>query len=130
MASSAWLSFSSSILPSPLQQNPMNNPAVFTPTKLSILCAFAAPARRKIAAAPPSTAVPKKRHWKEGEFPGISETALTGTNRKAPLKNVKKKLDRKSSAKAWVNTVTEALAERVSKKQWREALEVSECEIS
>lgn len=125
MAPSACLSFSSSLLPSPLQQNLINIPSIFKPAKLSIFCAFAAPAGKNIAA-PTSPVGPRKRHWKEGEFPGISETALTGTNRKAPLKNVKKKLDRKNSAKAWVNSVTEALADRISKKQWREALEVGQ----
>ncbi|KAK4796914.1 hypothetical protein SAY86_029240 [Trapa natans] len=125
MAPSACVSFSSSLLPSPFQQNAISTPSIFRPTKLSMFCAFAAPARKKIAA-PPSPIGPRKRHWKEGEFPGISETALIGTNRKAPMKNMKKKLDRKNSAKAWVNTVTEELADRISKKQWREALEVFE----
>ncbi|OWM63251.1 pentatricopeptide repeat-containing protein At3g06430, chloroplastic [Punica granatum] len=125
MASSACLSFSSPLHPSPLNHHPNSASAVFTPTRPPILCAFAAPVRKKVAA-PPSPTGPKRRHWKEGEFPGISETSVPGTSRKAPLKNVKKKLDRKSSAKAWVNTVTEALADRISKKQWQEALEVFE----
>ncbi|KAK6913618.1 Pentatricopeptide repeat [Dillenia turbinata] len=66
---------------------------------------------------------PKKRHWKQGEFPGILE--VSGP-KNTPIKNVKKKLDRKANAKAWVNTVTEALSDLILKKQWLEALEVFE----
>lgn len=63
----------------------------------------------------------KKRLWKEGEFPGISEP----TNpRRTPIKNVKKKLDRRSKANGWVNTVTETLSDCIAKKQWLQALEV------
>lgn len=46
--------------------------------------------------------------------------------RKTQIKNVKKKLDRKAKAKAWVNTVTEALSDLILKKQWLRALEVFE----
>nr|POE69404.1 pentatricopeptide repeat-containing protein, chloroplastic [Quercus suber] len=71
--------------------------------------------------------VAKKKHWKQGEFPGFSETSVYGTSkRKTPLKNVKKKLDRKNNAKAWANTVTETLSELIQKKQWLQALQVFE----
>lgn len=75
--------------------------------------------RAAVKAAPP----PKKRHWKEGEFPGVSEAGVSKPPR-TPIKNVKKKVDDRAAAKAWVSTVTEALAEKMQKKQWQEALEV------
>ena len=68
-----------------------------------------------------SSAVGKKRLWKQGEFPG---TSAEGRSRKTPIKNIKKKLDRKNDAKAWANTVAEALSDLVLKKQWLQALEV------
>ncbi|KAL5994445.1 hypothetical protein ACLOJK_024495 [Asimina triloba] len=67
----------------------------------------------------------KKRYWKEGEFPGISETFLPRSPR-PPIKNLKKKMAKKDAAKAWVSTITETLAEKIQKKQWEEALEVFE----
>ncbi|KAM1742101.1 hypothetical protein ACFX12_012136 [Malus domestica] len=66
----------------------------------------------------------RKKHWKQGEFPGVSETSIPAIYIKPPLKNVKKKLDGKNNAKAWVNTVTEALSDAIDKKQWLQALEV------
>lgn len=45
-------------------------------------------------------------------------------NKKTPIKNIKKKMDRKNEAKAWANTVTEALSDCIDKKQWLQALEV------
>ncbi|KAF3610218.1 hypothetical protein DY000_02051311 [Brassica cretica] len=70
-----------------------------------------------------ATAATKKRLWKEGEFPGITEPANT---RRAPMKNVKKKLDRRSKANGWACTVTETLSDLIAKKQWLQALEVFE----
>ncbi|WOL15768.1 hypothetical protein Cni_G24549 [Canna indica] len=67
---------------------------------------------------------PKKRHWKEGEFPGVSESAASSRRPRTPIKNIKKKIDDRAAAKAWACTVTEALSDRIHKKQWREALEV------
>lgn len=66
----------------------------------------------------------KKKHWKEGEFPGDTE----GSSRRSssPIKNLKKKADAREEAKAWVPTVTETLADKVQKRQWEEALEVFE----
>jgi len=64
-----------------------------------------------------------KRHWKAGEFPGTAVGPGSGTPR-TPLKNVKKRLDARADAKAWACTVTEALADRVSSKNWQEALQV------
>ncbi|GMH30917.1 hypothetical protein Nepgr_032760 [Nepenthes gracilis] len=69
---------------------------------------------------------PKKRLWKEGEFPGISENSIPGTSKRTPIKNVKKKIDRKGKAKAWASTVTEALSDLIQKKLWIQALEVFE----
>ena len=118
---SIYLSFSSSICPSPipkeklkLHNNAIPNPKSKRPT---FFCAIAPPDSKTASPA-------KKRHWKEGEYPGFSETSLVGNKRKNPVKNVKKKLDRKEKAKAWVNTVTEALSDSVDKKQWLRALEV------
>jgi len=65
--------------------------------------------------------VTKKRLWKDGEFPGITEPV---NQRRTPIKNVKKKLDRRSKANGWVNTVTETLSDLIAKKQWLQALEV------
>ncbi|KAL3581930.1 hypothetical protein D5086_016262 [Populus alba] len=42
------------------------------------------------------------------------------------MKNIKKKLDRKNKAKAWVTTVAEALTDCVLKKQWLQALQMFE----
>lgn len=72
----------------------------------------------------PAPAPPQgKRHWKAGEFPGAAAAPGSGTPR-TPLKNVKKRLDARADAKAWACTVTEALADRVSSKNWQEALQV------
>ncbi|CAN6209160.1 unnamed protein product [Urochloa humidicola] len=67
----------------------------------------------------------EKRHWKAGEFPATS----AGSDSKAartPIKNVKKRLDARADAKAWACTVTEALADRINSKNWKEALQVFE----
>ncbi|PNT16681.1 hypothetical protein POPTR_010G153900v4 [Populus trichocarpa] len=120
------LSFSSSLLPSPLplpqnknktqqlkqNQNPLH------PHKLLLRCAFSSS-----ATAPPSSTFPKKKHWKQGEFPGFTDASRP---RRTAIKNIKKKLDRKSKAKAWVNTVAEALTDCVLKKQWLQAIQVFE----
>ncbi|GKU96114.1 hypothetical protein SLEP1_g9383 [Rubroshorea leprosula] len=72
----------------------------------------------------PSATPAKKKHWKQGEYPGRSETSIPGYSKKTPIKNVKKKLDRRNQANAWACTVTEALSDCIIKKQWLEALEV------
>lgn len=120
------LSFSSSILPSPISQEKCRiqhspNPRPQDPIFRVIRCAIAAPTSKSASS---SSSVGKKRHWKQGEFPGTSETSLPGSQKRSPIKNVKKKLDRKAKAKAWVSTVTETLSDRVEKKQWVQALEV------
>ncbi|XP_042407913.1 pentatricopeptide repeat-containing protein At3g06430, chloroplastic-like [Zingiber officinale] len=71
----------------------------------------------------PASSPPKKRHWKEGEFPGASES-FPSRRPRMPIKNIKKKMDDRAAAKAWVCTVTEALADRIQKRQWQEALKV------
>lgn len=69
--------------------------------------------------------ITKKKHWKEGEYPGQSQTSSPGrSNNNNRIKNIKKKLDRKNDAKGWANTVTEALSDCIQKKQWLQALEV------
>ncbi|KAF3456459.1 hypothetical protein FNV43_RR01109 [Rhamnella rubrinervis] len=120
------LSFSSSLLPTPLPNNNSSSSSNYIilraqePNFLVVRCAFAAPARSTT----PSSSEARKRHWKRGEYPGIPETAKPGISRNPPIKNVKKKLDRKNKAKAWANTVTESLSERIQNKQWFQALEV------
>lgn len=47
-------------------------------------------------------------------------------NRRTPIKNIKKKLDRKKNLNAWVSTVTEALSDSIETKQWQRALQVFE----
>ncbi|PHT36273.1 Pentatricopeptide repeat-containing protein, chloroplastic [Capsicum baccatum] len=70
-----------------------------------------------------SVAFPKKKkHWKEGEYPGFTEQDKS--KKRIPIKNIKKKLDRKSNAKTWVNTVTEALSDHIDRKEWVQALRV------
>ncbi|KAB1213764.1 hypothetical protein CJ030_MR5G021896 [Morella rubra] len=94
-----------------------------------VRCAFAAPVKRttrKSTSSSSSSSPAKKMHWKKGEFPGFSETSIPGSGRKTPIKNLKKKVDRKDNAKAWANTVTEALSELIQKKLWVQALEVFE----
>jgi hypothetical protein len=66
----------------------------------------------------------EKRHWKAGEFPGFSAGAHPKAAR-TPIKNVKKRLDARADAKAWACTVTEALADRINSKNWKEALQVN-----
>ncbi|KAK6254295.1 hypothetical protein SCA6_015600 [Theobroma cacao] len=117
------LSFSSSLLSSPLprprpesdsKNKSKPNPPLFP-------CA--------VAAVPSSVSDKKRqRHWKEGEYPGlsVSHTFTPGSSKKTPLKNLKKKLDRKNNAKAWVCTVTETLSDCILKKQWLQALQVFE----
>lgn len=120
------LSFSSSLLlHDSLSKNTTfsTNPRTQNPKSRLVRCAFAAPAKRAKPTSS-SSSVAKKRHWKEGEFPGISQTFIPGNSKKTPIKNLKKKLDRKNNAKAWANTVTEALSELIQKKQWLQALEV------
>ncbi|XP_039117922.1 pentatricopeptide repeat-containing protein At3g06430, chloroplastic-like [Dioscorea cayenensis subsp. rotundata] len=72
-----------------------------------------------------SSPAPKKRHWKEGEFPGVTDESILGSPR-PPIKNLKKKLDDRNAAKAWVSTVTETLVDKIQKRQWEAALEVFE----
>lgn len=120
---SVSLTFSSSIVPSPI---PQHNKTTHNPRKsqLPIFYAVSSPPSKTASASNSSSpSVVKKKHWKQGEFPGVSETSLPSTTRRKPIKNVKKKLDRKNNAKAWANTVTEALCECIDKKQWLQALE-------
>ncbi|XP_057753185.1 pentatricopeptide repeat-containing protein At3g06430, chloroplastic [Arachis stenosperma] len=123
------LSFSSSVVPSPIPHDKFkntsktNNPRSQDSSFRVIRFAISSPTNSTTASSSASS-VAKKRHWKQGEYPGVSETSLTGSTRRSPIKNIKKKLDKKNNAKAWVNTVTEALCEHIDKKQWLQALEV------
>lgn len=65
----------------------------------------------------------KKKHWKDGEFPAVSDASFS-YNSRPPLKNLKKKLDDRAEAKAWAPTVTETLSDKILHKQWQDALEV------
>ncbi|KAK4433832.1 Pentatricopeptide repeat-containing protein, chloroplastic [Sesamum alatum] len=126
MAAAFQLSLSSSFLASPLPTTTTTvRPTVSQPLRrLRIYSA---------SSSPPSSStlnLPKKKHWKVGEYPGVSETSIaqfSSTNKKrTPVKNIKKKLDKKNNAKAWANTVTEALSDAIDKKQWLRALQVFE----
>ncbi|XVE65467.1 hypothetical protein DITRI_Ditri08aG0002100 [Diplodiscus trichospermus] len=125
MASSMSLSFSSSLLSSPLPRPETNSKSKswpHPPNSIIFPCAVA-------AAVPSSVSVNKRqRHWKQGEYPapGLSHDSIPGSSKKTPIRNLKKKLDRKNNAKAWVCTVTEALSDCILKKQWLEALQVFE----
>ncbi|KAL0927348.1 hypothetical protein M5K25_001512 [Dendrobium thyrsiflorum] len=138
MATGSFISLSASFLPFQWKEGKVAE----VPTLRGCLCAVrsrptrksssssssppgvsSAPKKAPAAKEPPSP--PKKRHWKEGEFPGVSESSIAGFSR-TPIKNVKKKIDDRAAAKAWACTVTEALSDRIQKKQWQEALEVFE----
>lgn len=136
-SSSLALSFSSALLPSLLTRiitytknnNSNNNYTPFTSQNGSkepnfgvVSCAFAAPPKTSKKSSYSSDV--RKRHWKNGEYLGVSETSIPGIYKKPPIKNLKKKLDRKNKAKAWASTVTETLIERIQNKQWFQALEV------
>lgn len=118
MLQMATVSLSSSFLPSPLP----TTRATTAQTLRRLLI---------ISSTHSSTTLnsPKKKHWKIGEYPGVTETSTsqfssTNKNKRTPIKNIKKKLDRKDNAKGWANTVTEALSEAIDKKQWLRALQV------
>lgn len=122
MTSSFSLSFSSYLLPSPIPQTKFNCKFSVTSRSSSIKCASSATSSSSTA-----TKTKKKKHWKEGEYPGVSETTIPSrfnNNNKTPIKNIKKKLDRKYEARSWANTVTEALSDCIDKKQWLQALKV------
>ncbi|KAK9934120.1 hypothetical protein M0R45_021276 [Rubus argutus] len=125
-SSSISLSFSSSLNPHPLSPTKSSTThRAQDPNFKPVHCAYAAPAKStRSNSSSSSSSQTRKRHWKQGEFPGVSETSIPGVYGRSPLKNVKKKLDRKNKAKAWANTVTEALCDCIDKKQWLQALEV------
>lgn len=125
-SSSISLSFSSSLHPHPLSPTKSSTTRrAQDPNFKLVHCAHAAPAKStRSTSSSSSSSQTRKRHWKQGEYPGVSETSIPGVYRRSPLKNVKKKLDRKNKAKAWANTVTEALCDCIDKKQWLQALEV------
>lgn len=122
MASVSLTFSSSSIVPSPIPQH--NKTTHNNPRKPHLPIFYAVSSSPSKTASASNSSVVKKKHWKQGEFPGVSETSLPSSTRRKPIKNVKKKLDRKNNAKAWANTVTEALSECIDKKQWLQALEV------
>ncbi|XP_047950328.1 pentatricopeptide repeat-containing protein At3g06430, chloroplastic [Salvia hispanica] len=117
MAGPFQLSFSSSFLPSPLPATAKTTAAPPPLRRFSVLC----------SAASSTSDLPKKKHWKAGEYPAQIQTSTTQLpKRRSPIKNIKKKLDNKNNAKAWVNTVTESLSDAIDKKQWLRALQVFE----
>ncbi|XP_028067997.1 pentatricopeptide repeat-containing protein At3g06430, chloroplastic [Camellia sinensis] len=158
--SSSWffISFSSSLLPSPINHHQDHHLHLHlkskkhvgdhhlptTNSRVLFLCAasLASTSTSSSSSSSSRNSVEKKRHWKEGEYPGIiSEPSIptrgtgygygNGNGRSTkrnhhPIKNLKKKMDRKNNAKAWANTVTEALSDFILRKQWLQALEVFE----
>lgn len=115
MAAAFQLSLSSSFLPSPLPTTAKTTTAQPL-RRFLVLCS---------AATSSTSNLPKKKHWKAGEFPALIETSTSQqSRRRTPIKNIKKKLDKKNNAKAWVSTVTEALSDAIEKKQWSRALQV------
>lgn len=114
MAVAFHLSLSSSFLPSTLPANTKTTAAL--------------PLRRFLVSSS-TTAPSKKKHWKIGEYPGVSVTSFpqfsSNNKKRTPIKNIKKKLDKKNNANAWVNTVTEALSEAIDRKQWPRAIQVN-----
>lgn len=121
------LSFSSSLRPSPLHPPlPCKNITLnFNSSSLQSLpgirCALTSSSSSSATATSPSSS--KKKHWKQGEHPGLI-LHQDSSKRRTPIKNIAKKLERKKNASAWVNTVTEALSDAVDKKLWLRALEV------
>ncbi|KAJ9537127.1 hypothetical protein OSB04_029860 [Centaurea solstitialis] len=73
-----------------------------------------------------SVAAPKnkKKLWRQGEYPGDVNSSSDMKKRRTPIKNIKKKLDRKDNLNPWVKTVTEELSDSINTKQWLRALEV------
>ncbi|XP_021756982.1 pentatricopeptide repeat-containing protein At3g06430, chloroplastic-like [Chenopodium quinoa] len=122
MATTSLSSISSLIL-TPLhpQQKPIYPTNLSTKYPTIIRCAIASSTSRNSRLSEPKN---KKKIWREGEFPAISQGSIP--KRRTQIKNVKKRLDRKAKAKAWVNTVTEALSDLILKKQWLQALQVFE----
>ncbi|XP_047332979.1 pentatricopeptide repeat-containing protein At3g06430, chloroplastic [Impatiens glandulifera] len=130
---SSSFSFLSSLVSSPLHRDTIKkkspaaaNLIIIKPgTNLSSIPSSTV--RCSSTSAPTSPPDQKKRHWKVGEYPANSESSLPkrfSTNRRrTPIKNIKKKLERKNNATAWVNTVTESLSDRIEKKQWLESLQ-------
>jgi hypothetical protein len=86
------LSFSSSLLlHDPLRKNTTlsTNPRTQNPKSRLFYCPFTTLVKRaKLTSS--SSLVAKKRHWKEGEFPRISEIIISSTLKKTPIKNLKK----------------------------------------
>nr|XP_043606436.1 pentatricopeptide repeat-containing protein At3g06430, chloroplastic [Erigeron canadensis] len=75
-----------------------------------------------------SVAEPKKKKlWKQGEYPGdVSVNERNNNKRRSPIKNIKKKMDRRDNLNPWVSTVTEALSDSIETKNWLRALQVFE----
>lgn len=125
-SASFTLSSSSSLIPSSLP----------TPTSIGgrrrIISSAAGLFRLRCAvsttASSSPVAFPKKKHWKIGEYPDFSEVSVSHLNnkkgRRTPIKNIKKKINRKNTANPWVDTVPEALSDCIDKKQWQQALQV------
>ena len=107
-----------------LRSQPRNAPSRARPPRRSSAVESRSPPRRSPAveyrSPPRRSQEARKKHWREGEFPGVSEGS-----RGTPIKNLKKKVDDKEMAKAWASTVTETLGERIQKKDWQGALEVN-----
>ncbi|KAJ9537126.1 hypothetical protein OSB04_029859 [Centaurea solstitialis] len=73
-----------------------------------------------------SVATPKKEDMAARRVPGDVNSSSDTKKRRTPIKNIKKKLDRKDNLNPWVKTVTEELSDSINTKQWLRALEVFE----
>ncbi|XP_020234979.1 pentatricopeptide repeat-containing protein At3g06430, chloroplastic [Cajanus cajan] len=110
------LSFSSSILPSPISHtksntNPITQDPIFRVTRVSKTAVSASSTRRPV----PAT---KIRPPKE-----IPEELFFESTEKKTLKKKKKK-EKKKSSKVWVHSLPEVLSHRIHKKHWVIALEL------
>ncbi|CAN0928390.1 Pentatricopeptide repeat-containing protein At3g06430, chloroplastic [Linum grandiflorum] len=103
------------------QSSPAGNRYLSSSSSFRVRRAF-----HPVSAAASSAPAPTRRHWKQGEFPGRTQPSESENRRNATLKNAKKKLERKENATAWANTVTEALSDAISNKQWQRSLQVFE----
>lgn len=120
-STSSSLSFSSSILPSPIphaKSNPVPQNPIFRVTHCSVS------AQASKAGSSSSSVSKHRRQRKETEFPQelFFENMLEKPKK---MKKEKKKVKKQSNLKAWAYTLTEALSDCIHQNQWLKALEVT-----
>ncbi|XP_061361215.1 pentatricopeptide repeat-containing protein At3g06430, chloroplastic-like [Gastrolobium bilobum] len=125
------LSFSASILPSPISHaksnpNPITQDPIPRVPRSSISLSLSAPASKTAASVSSfsSSSASKHRQRKESEFP---ETSYSESTRKTQINKKKKKkkvVEKQNNDKAWVHTLTETLSFHIHKKHWPKALEL------